>query len=156
MPTLTPMSTPTIMRLCTLLRSTLPALLFVLVACSRSEAPPPPTPRPSRLAAEPGASPTPAGARDVTRPSTTPKRPPRRPPTRSRRSSPPPRETSPSRVTRAWAPNGADRFYNLVKVGYYDGVRFYRAVEGFMVQFGINGDPAANGAWYKAHIPTIR
>lgn len=56
-------------------------------------------------------------------------------------------------VTRAWAPNGADRFYNLVKLGYYDGTRFYRAVDGFMVQFGINGDPSVNGAWYRASIP---
>jgi peptidyl-prolyl cis-trans isomerase A (cyclophilin A) len=56
-------------------------------------------------------------------------------------------------ATRAWAPNGADRFYNLVKLGYYDGVRFYRAVEGFMVQFGIHPDPSVNGAWYRASIP---
>jgi peptidyl-prolyl cis-trans isomerase A (cyclophilin A) len=56
-------------------------------------------------------------------------------------------------ATRAWAPNGADRFYNLVKLGYYDGVRFYRAIEGFMVQFGVHGDPSVNGAWYNARIP---
>ena len=56
-------------------------------------------------------------------------------------------------VTRAWAPSGADRFYNLVKLGFYDGARFYRAVEGFMVQFGVNGDPSVNGAWYRASIP---
>ena len=56
-------------------------------------------------------------------------------------------------VTRAWAPNGADRFYNLVKLGYYDGTKFYRAVEGFTVQWGIHGDPSVNGAWYRAYIP---
>src|SRR5690242_11177195 len=56
-------------------------------------------------------------------------------------------------VTRAWAPNGADRFYNLVKLGFYDGVRFFRAVEGFMVQFGLSSDPAVSGAWYRANIP---
>ncbi len=56
-------------------------------------------------------------------------------------------------VTRAFAPNGADRFYNLVKLGYYDGERFFRVVDGFMVQFGISGDPAVNGAWYNAFIP---
>ena len=56
-------------------------------------------------------------------------------------------------VTRAWAPLGADRFYNLIKLGWYDGVRFYRAVEGFMVQFGINADPSASGAWARASIP---
>ena len=55
-------------------------------------------------------------------------------------------------ATRAWAPNGVDRFYNLIKLGYYDGARFYRAVEGFMVQFGINADPSVNGAWIRANI----
>jgi len=44
-------------------------------------------------------------------------------------------------VTRAWSPAGADRFYNLVSHGYLDGVRFFRVIEGFMAQFGINGDP---------------
>jgi len=56
-------------------------------------------------------------------------------------------------VTRAWAPNGADRFYNLVKNGYYDNCRFFRVIEGFMVQFGINGDPAVNAVWQTARIP---
>jgi peptidyl-prolyl cis-trans isomerase A (cyclophilin A) len=56
-------------------------------------------------------------------------------------------------VTRAWAPNGADRFYNLVKNGYYDGARFFRVIKDFMVQFGINGDPAVNTVWQKANIP---
>jgi peptidyl-prolyl cis-trans isomerase A (cyclophilin A) len=55
-------------------------------------------------------------------------------------------------VTRAWAPRGADRFYNLVKVGYYDDVAFFRVIDGFMVQFGIHGDPAANLAWHQARI----
>jgi peptidyl-prolyl cis-trans isomerase A (cyclophilin A) len=55
-------------------------------------------------------------------------------------------------VHREWAPNGADRFYNLIKVGYFDGVKFFRAVENFMVQFGISGDPRVNGAWYRASI----
>ena len=55
-------------------------------------------------------------------------------------------------VTRAWSPNGADRFYNLVKNGYYNDCRFYRVVSNFMVQFGINGDPALNQVWYKARI----
>jgi len=56
-------------------------------------------------------------------------------------------------VDRSWAPNGADRFYNLVKNGYYDNCRFFRVIEGFMVQFGINGDPALNSVWQTARIP---
>lgn len=56
-------------------------------------------------------------------------------------------------VTRDWAPNGADRFYNLVKNGYYDNCRFFRVVENFMVQFGINGDPKLNTVWRAARIP---
>ncbi len=52
-----------------------------------------------------------------------------------------------------WAPTGADRFYNLVKNGYYDGCRFFRVVPGFVVQFGINGDPAIQRNWENANIP---
>jgi len=55
-------------------------------------------------------------------------------------------------VTREWAPNGADRFYNLVKNGYYDNCRFFRVIDGFMVQFGINGDPNINRLWRGATI----
>jgi len=50
-------------------------------------------------------------------------------------------------VHRDWAPKGADRFYNLVKNGYYDNVRFFRVIPGFMVQFGMHGDPAVQAAW---------
>lgn len=53
-------------------------------------------------------------------------------------------------VTRAWAPNGADRFYNLVRNGYYNDCRFFRVISDFMVQFGINGDPSLNQVWYQA------
>ncbi len=56
-------------------------------------------------------------------------------------------------VNRAWAPHGADRFYNLVKNGFYDNVRFFRVISGFMVQFGINGDPAVSARWRQASIP---
>lgn len=56
-------------------------------------------------------------------------------------------------VTRDWSPNGADRFYNLVKNGWYDGVRFFRVVPGFMVQFGIGGDPELNKIWMNQGIP---
>lgn len=55
-------------------------------------------------------------------------------------------------VHRAWAPLGADRFYNLVRSGYYDGVRFFRVLPGFMAQFGINGDTAVNTAWRERRI----
>jgi peptidyl-prolyl cis-trans isomerase A (cyclophilin A) len=55
-------------------------------------------------------------------------------------------------VHRDWAPFGADRFYNLVKNGYYNECRFFRVVQGFMVQFGINGDPALNRVWSGARI----
>lgn len=54
-------------------------------------------------------------------------------------------------VHRDWAPLGADRFYNLVKNGFYDDVRFFRVLEGFMAQFGMNGDPAVQGVWSTAN-----
>ena len=56
-------------------------------------------------------------------------------------------------VERAWAPLGADRFYALVKNGFYDGVRFFRVVEGFVAQFGIHGDPEVSAIWREAQFP---
>jgi peptidyl-prolyl cis-trans isomerase A (cyclophilin A) len=56
-------------------------------------------------------------------------------------------------VTRAWSPEGADRFYNLVKIGFFNDAAFFRNVENFMVQFGINGDPAVSTKWRSANIP---
>jgi peptidyl-prolyl cis-trans isomerase A (cyclophilin A) len=130
--------------------------LLTLAGCSRSDAPPPPeappegAPIPTSTASP---APTAAAARNGDAPIFHPER---------------AKETAPDtfkvrfattkgdfviEVTRAFAPHGADRFYNLVKLGYYDGARFYRAVDGFMVQFGINGDPSVNGAWYNAYIP---
>lgn len=55
-------------------------------------------------------------------------------------------------VTRAWAPIGADRFFNLVNVGYFDDTAFFRVVSGFMVQFGIHGVPKVSAAWKSARI----
>jgi peptidyl-prolyl cis-trans isomerase A (cyclophilin A) len=55
-------------------------------------------------------------------------------------------------VHRDWAPNGADRFYNLVKNGFYNDVRFFRVLDGFMAQFGINGDPSLSAVWRDANI----
>ncbi len=56
-------------------------------------------------------------------------------------------------VHREWSPNGADRFYNLVANGFYDDVRFFRVISGFMAQFGIHGDTAVAAAWRGRTIP---
>jgi len=55
-------------------------------------------------------------------------------------------------VHRDWAPKGADRFYNLVKNGFFDDTRFFRVVPDFMVQFGLNGDPGIQKNWANANI----
>jgi peptidyl-prolyl cis-trans isomerase A (cyclophilin A) len=55
-------------------------------------------------------------------------------------------------VTRSLAPNGADRFYNLVRSGYFTDLAFFRVVPGFMCQFGIHGDPAVSAKWRDANI----
>jgi peptidyl-prolyl cis-trans isomerase A (cyclophilin A) len=54
-------------------------------------------------------------------------------------------------VHRDWAPLGADRFYNLVKNGFYDGCRFFRVLDGFMAQIGMNGDPSIQRVWGNAN-----
>lgn len=53
---------------------------------------------------------------------------------------------------RDWSPRGADRFYDLVEIGFFDDSRFFRAIAGFMVQFGIPGDPRVAAAWREARI----
>jgi peptidyl-prolyl cis-trans isomerase A (cyclophilin A) len=53
---------------------------------------------------------------------------------------------------REWAPLAADRFFNLVKNGFYDGTRFFRVRPGFMAQFGLNGDPEVQSAWQRAFL----
>jgi len=55
-------------------------------------------------------------------------------------------------VRRSWAPLGADRFYNLVKIGYFDDTAFFRVISGFMAQIGIHGDPEVNRAWRTQRI----
>jgi len=56
-------------------------------------------------------------------------------------------------VRRDWAPNGADRFYELVQKGYYTDVAFFRVINGFMAQVGISGDPSVNAQWRENRIP---
>lgn len=55
-------------------------------------------------------------------------------------------------VQRDWAPLGADRFYNLVKAGFFNDCRFFRVIPGFMAQFGIHGDPTVMSVWRSAQI----
>ncbi len=54
---------------------------------------------------------------------------------------------------RPWAPIGVDRFYSLVRAGYYDGNRFFRVIADRWAQFGINGDPKVSQAWRTKTIP---
>jgi peptidyl-prolyl cis-trans isomerase A (cyclophilin A) len=56
-------------------------------------------------------------------------------------------------VHRDWAPHGADRFYNLVRAGYYNDSRFFRVIEGRWAQFGINGEPKIAKLWRRRFIP---
>ncbi len=56
-------------------------------------------------------------------------------------------------ITRSLAPNGADRFYNLVRSGYFKDIAFFRVIPGFMCQFGIHGDPSVSAKWRSANIP---
>jgi len=56
-------------------------------------------------------------------------------------------------ITRASAPQGADRFYNLVRSGFFTDTAFFRVIPGFMCQFGIHGDPKVAAAWRSANIP---
>ncbi len=59
-------------------------------------------------------------------------------------------------VHREWSPNGADRFHKLVESGFYDECRFFRVLPGFMVQWGINGDPEIQKNWFEANIEDDR
>ena len=55
-------------------------------------------------------------------------------------------------VHREWAPLGADRFYNLVRAGFFTNASFFRVLPGFVVQFGLSADPAVNKVWQNANI----
>jgi homoserine O-acetyltransferase len=56
-------------------------------------------------------------------------------------------------VERELAPIGVDRFYNLVRLGYYDDTRFHRVNDGYIVQFGLHGNPEVNAAWANQQLP---
>ena len=56
------------------------------------------------------------------------------------------------RLTRSYSPNGVDRFYNLVKMGYFKDIAIFRVIENFIAQFGIHGDPAVSKVWREASI----
>ncbi len=55
-------------------------------------------------------------------------------------------------VHRDWAPHGADRFFNLVRMNYFTDIAFFRVIKGFMVQFGLHGEPEINRIWARAFI----
>ncbi len=55
-------------------------------------------------------------------------------------------------VTRDWSPRGADRFYSLIRIGFYDDQRFFRVIPNFVVQWGMSGDPEISAAWQTARI----
>ena len=56
-------------------------------------------------------------------------------------------------LVRAWGPIGADRFYNLARLGYYDDTRFHRVNPNYIAQFGLPGDPGVNAAWKDQQLP---
>jgi len=130
--------------------------LSALPSCSTSDRPAPPAPSPTAsAAAAPAASASAAptvGGRDGNDPLFHPERATEKAPDVFKVKFVTTKGDFVVQVTRAWAPNGADRFYNLVKLGFYNGIRFHRAIDDFMVQFGIHPEPAVNGAWYRAFI----
>jgi peptidyl-prolyl cis-trans isomerase A (cyclophilin A) len=143
------------------LRSRLSIAFFVLAACASHPPSPPPTidlplatPDPSASAREPKVVPVTPFFREVG------DRPPLLQPSLATAQAPDlfrARFTTTQgdfvvEVHRSWAPHGADRFYNLVRMGFYDGTRFFRAIDGFMVQWGISGDPEVTAAWHGAGI----
>jgi len=55
-------------------------------------------------------------------------------------------------LVRDWGPNGADRLYNLARLGYYDDTRFHRVNKGYIAQWGLHGNPAVNAAWKDRYL----
>ena len=55
-------------------------------------------------------------------------------------------------IKRDWAPKGVDRFYNLVKLGFFTDIAFFRVVSNFMAQFGVSGNPQVSAAWAGANL----
>ncbi|MFO0694243.1 MAG: peptidylprolyl isomerase [Polyangiales bacterium] len=145
----------------------LATLLSIAQGCSMGEPPPPPaaahTPERAAAPTPPPAAPTPppAAAAPPAAPAT---------PAPTDQLLPPPAEDerAPNRFTvvlettkgnieldvhRDWSPHGADRFYTLVKRGYYTDVAFFRVIPGFMAQVGLHGDPRVTVAWREHTIP---
>ncbi|MHC4223536.1 MAG: peptidylprolyl isomerase [Planctomycetota bacterium] len=56
-------------------------------------------------------------------------------------------------ILRAWSPHGADRFYNLVRIGYFEDAALFRVIKGFVAQFGLHADSAVANVWKRANIP---
>lgn len=117
-------------------------------AAATSAQPPAESPKPEASKSEPAAKPKAGFERDLLRPSAL-------------------REKAPAsyevkfdttrgaftlKVTREWAPIGADRFYTLVKHHFYDGAAFFRVVPGFVVQFGLSSYPPVNAAWKRTEL----
>ncbi len=150
------------------------SLLAILVACGGTEpaaedaagsADPPPAEAP--VSEPPAAPPEPTAAEPESDPA-----PPELPPL-SNPAHPDANQTAPAQsrveldttkgnivlqVYRDWAPLGADRFYNLVRAGFFTDVRFFRVVDGFVAQFGMNGDPDVHAVWDAAELqddPTV-
>ncbi len=119
------------------------ALLFTLAACTRQS--PPATPAPSAASAAPPAAAVPEAL-------LAPEQATAQAPATFKARFTTTKGDFVVEVHRDWAPHGADRFYNLVKTGYFNQVAFFRAIAGFMVQFGIHGSGAVNAKWRNARI----